>query len=54
MKDAWHTYLQLPALNANIVTYHDNVDYVKNGNICTYSPPTDNSDCCKSYVYPSG
>ena len=31
-----------------------NLDYIKKGNVCEYSPPVDNSKCCESYSYASG
>lgn len=33
----------------NSVSLLSNIDYVKNGNVCVYSPPNDYSACCKAY-----
>ncbi len=45
--------LQKHVMNASLVTLNLILDYVQDGDICSYSPPIDNSGCCKKYK-PSG
>lgn len=52
-RDAPYMHRQPHAKNVNTVLLEFYVDYVKNGNVCTYAPPADNSDCCKTFL-PSG
>jgi hypothetical protein len=42
----------MPRLLIQYIFYK--VDYVKNSKICTYMVPTDNSDCCRAFIQPSG
>lgn len=53
LKVATSTNLPPAATNANTVLCSSNLDYIKSGNLCTYSPPLDTSDCCLSFA-PTG
>ena len=41
-------------MNVNLVSLILILDYVKNGDVCSYSPPNDYSGCCKKYKTSGG
>ena len=52
-KGATFMHQQKHVMNANLVTILFILDYEKDGDVCSYSPPSDYSGCCSKYN-PSG